>query len=201
MAVRVTVRTQKPQKRATLLLVNAFGDDKKPGSALLVARRTCAKIAGEMAQEMRDSLYRQRFKMAPLTARYLRWKIKKGLDKRTLLAYKKYVQAIGFVKTPYGGMVGMTKTYRVDKVGKKSRRLEYWKLQRWLEYGTRLKKGKTKTGKQKFGKMGSRMPARPHWRPMIRYWKAHRKDYGLRIKNAVGFDLRQKLKAAARMGV
>lgn len=195
MGVRVKVQSKKPVKRASYVLVNAFGDNRRPGSLLLAAQGTCRRIAQEMAQEMRDSLYRQRFRMAPLTARYLQMKIRKGLDKRTLIAYKKYVKAIGFVKTPYGGMVGMTRAFRIDTRGKKTRKLDYWKLQRWLEYGTRLRKGTTKGGKPKYGKMGSRMPARPHWRPMMRYWKAHRKDYGLRLKEVIGYELRQKLRA------
>ncbi len=197
MAVRVKTQIKKPAKRASYVLVNTFGDNRKPGSLLLAIQGTCRKIAQEMAQEMRDAFYRQRFKMAPLTAQYLAMKKRKGLDKRTLIAYKKYVKAIGFIKTPYGGMIGITRAFRIDQRGKKTRKLSYHLLQRWLEYGTRKKRGMTKTGKQKYGKMGSRMPARPIWRPMMRYWKAHRRDYGLRLKNVIGFELRQKLRAFA----
>lgn len=199
MAVRMQAKVTRPpaNKNPGYILINAFGNNRRPGSLLLAARAECVAIAREMAQEMRDSLYKQRFKMAPLTAKYLAMKVRKGLDKRTLLAYKKYVRAIGYVKTPYGGMVGITKKFREDTRGSKTRRIPYWKLQRWLEFGTRKRVGVKKDGKIKYGKVGSRMPARPHWRPMLRVWKKRRKDYGLRIKRVIGFDLKQKLRAVA----
>lgn len=198
MASRCVLTVKKPSKRPTYLLMNAFGDNRKPGSLLLKGQDECRKIAKVLAQEMRDSLYNQRFKMAPLTAAYLAHKKQKKLDLRTLIAYKKYVKNIGFIPTPFGGIIGMINKFRIDRRGRKMVRLDYSKLQRWLEYGTRRRVGVRKSGKVKYGKVGSQMPARPHWRPMMRYWKAQRKKYGLQIKNVVGYELRKMIMTSAR---
>ena len=197
MPVHLKSRVIVPKRRSSYILVNAFGDDKRPGSLMLEARRLCRKTAGQMAKEMRDSIYQDRYKKPELSPGYLDWKLRKGLDPRILIATRRYVRSIGVVKTRYGAIIGLTRKTRIDRKGKKSRRIPYALLQRWLEYGTR-KAIVLPSGKKKKGKIGSRMPARPHWRPMMRYWKNSRRSYALRIKNHVGVEL-QKLVAKGRL--
>ena len=176
MPVRTKVTKKGSARRETNLLVNAFGDPARRGSVLFAARGACAAIAKEMAKEIRDKIYRQEFPhvaSAPLSPTYVAWKDRMGLDPRVLIATGKYVRAIGYVETPYGGIVGLV---RKTRKGKKP--LPYALLQRWLEYGTR------------------KMPARPHWRPMMTEWKSRRREFGLRIKSRVG----KALKAALSRG-
>lgn len=151
---------------------------------MLSAQKASKELAEEMAQEMRDVLYHQRFKMAPLSPDYFDFKSKQGLDTRTLIATKKYVQNIGVIKTHAGYTIGMVHKTRNDG----GRNLSYAVLQRWLEYGTRRRL----PGGGK-GKIGSQMPARPHWRPFMRYWKANRAQHALKIKKAIGVDLQKLL--------
>lgn len=182
----VKARVVRPKVNPINLLVGAFGTNVQPGPLLFEARQGCEEVALEMAKEMRESLYRNRFKKPPLTADYLRWKVEHGLDPRILIATKKYVKAIKVKTTQYGAKVGIARGFRIDN----GVRLEYWKLQRWLEYGT---KRKLPNGKI------VRTPPRPHWRPQMRAWKAKRASYGLRIKNKVGVKLMALLKSAGAL--
>lgn len=164
-----------------MLLVNAFGNKARPGSLMLEARRELEVIASELAQEARDAVYKQRFKQVPLTPRYLARKIRKGLDPRIWIATKKLVKSIGWVKTEYGARIGVRRGYRLDTYTRKdgsvvTRKLEYWKLLLWLEYGTK------------------KMPPRPVFRRLIRAWRDQRKKYGLRIKRKMGYELKRLVK-------
>lgn len=174
MPVRAKVKTKKP-KKFKYVLVNAFGAKHKRGSLLLAAQQECRRKAREMAQELRTRIYRQMFRHKPLSRNYLQHKIRNRLDKRILIATKKYVRAIGVIDTAYGARVGLIKRVRQHK----GRTIPYKKLQRWLEYG-----------------VPGLVPARPHWRPMMRKWKKDRKAMGFQIKNKIGKDLRKKLRAS-----
>jgi hypothetical protein len=174
--VRATVK--RPKIRPSYILVNSFGNTKKRGSIILQARENCFAIAKELAKDFRANIYKQRFKLVPLTRQYLRSKIRKGLDKRVLIATKKYVRNIQAIQTPYGARIGLRDTYRYDKIGKKTKKLAYVLLQLWLEFGTK------------------NMPARAHWRPQMRMWKARRKEFGLRLKKVVGAELGKLLRTS-----
>lgn len=186
---KATVTTTNSGTKAFNILINAFGDTMRRGSVLFEAREEGIDIAHDLAQDLRDSLYGQEFKMAPLSRRYKSYKKRKRLDPRTLIATKKYVEAIGVVHKDFGAIIGITKGYRLDKYTYKRgsragttvvRRTPYHKLQRWLEYGTR------------------KMPPRPHWRPAFRLWKQNRRIYGLRIKTRIGKVLMLKLKGLSK---
>ena len=179
----VTARVIRPKISPTTILIGGFGTNVQPGPLLFEARKECQEIALELAQEMRDSIYKNRYKKPPLTAAYLKWKLQKGLDRRILIATKKYVKAIGVVVTPFGAKIGIKRGFRIDD----GVRLDYWKLQRWLEYGTKRKLANGKI---------VHTPPRPAWRPMMRYWKTNRAKYGLRIKNRVGIKLQEMLKTS-----
>lgn len=175
MAARVKVTVKKPRVNPGTILVNAFGTKANPGSVILEARKDCVKIAEEMAAELREEIYGQaaHLKLHPLSPAYLARKKALGKDTRILIATRKYVKAIGAIETPFGATVGLTRKTRKDG----DRILEYAKLQRWLEFGTK------------------RMRARPHWRVAMRYWKDNRGEYGLRLKGRIGRELRRKLRA------
>lgn len=161
--------------------MNEFGTSKKPGSLLLEARAGVRVIAKEMAQELRTRIYKQGFasvRKHPLNPSYLAWKRATGLDPRTLIATKKYVQAIGVVDNEFGTRIGLIRKSRMDKRGKSTVRLDYAKLQRWLEFGNKT------------------MPPRPHWRPMMRLWRAKRAEYALRLKTKIGVKLAAQLAKA-----
>lgn len=96
-------------------------------------------------KKLQEGIRKQTFKLAPLTKHYLRRKVREGYDRRILMRSSEYVDSIQIFK----------QGRRIWGVGipvrKKSHKktLEMWKLAHYLEYGTK------------------RMPARPHWRPVI----------------------------------
>lgn len=178
----VTASVNHPRIRPTTLLVSAMGSVNKPGRILFEVRQDLESTAKDLAQEVRDAIYTEKFPAPALSRKYLRWKIRKGLDPRKLIATKKYVRSIQFYKTDYGGYIGVKRGDHVTKYVRKDgtitfKRIPYWKLQRIHEYG-----------------LGN-VPARPVWRPIMREWKQRRRDIGLRMKYRVGRELRSMIRA------
>ena len=173
-------------KNYAKILLAAFGTDSKPGPILIGARYHVEEKAKKMAQEFRDRIYKQEFRSIaekPLSKRWLKEKIRRGLDLRTFIAQKKYVQAIQAQKTKFGMRIGIVHGYRIDthvtKDGRTvKRRISYKMLQRVLEYGT----------------FDKRIPARAHWRVMIREWKIRSKQHRASIKKLTLAQLRAMLR-------
>jgi len=185
-------------------VAQAFGTPGNPGPLVLRVRGRVYDSAKKMAQGLRNDIYSQRLHHMPLSPAYLRWKIRKGLDPRILIATTKYIRAIGVEKTKFGAIIGLTRKTRYDviktKQGFKIRTLSYALLAKWLEYGTRQRKvvirgprgGKYKgTVTLKGG-----MPPRPHWRPAIKRWKIEMKTLRREIVKDIREDIRKRLKQA-----
>lgn len=177
----IKARCHRPYVNPINLLISAIGTPSRPGPVLLEVRNEIENVSKDLVTEFRDNIRKNVFDMAPLSPRYKAWKIRKGLDRRILIAQKKYIQAIGYENTPYGVRIGVMKGFRVDKIKKKDgttqkKVIRYKDLVRWLEYGT------------------TKMPPRPHWRPQMRKWKRNRKEYGMRLKGAIGRTLRRLIK-------
>lgn len=182
MPVGVRARVVRPKVNPVVVLIGAFGTGSRPGPLLLEARKESQLVAEGLAKELRDAIYKNRFKMKPLTAAYLAYKREHGLDPRVLISQKKYVRAIKAMPTPFGSRVGIARGVRTDG----GKRIRYDALQKWLEYGTRhrLPNGRVVV-----------VPARPHWRPMMKVWRENRARYGLRIKSRVGAKMAELLRA------
>lgn len=122
--------------------------------------------ANSLADLVKSVLLRQAYTWKPLSERYLAWKKREGLDLRTLIATKTYVQSIRAVPRKRKGEIvswGVGPGHPNEKHGPSGLRLH--DLARLLEYGTR------------------RMPARPHWRPA---WSAFvRRDRKLLARNII----------------
>ncbi len=102
------------------------------------------RMAEYIAEYFRRGIFRQKWKSRwkPLSEKYRRYKLRKGLDTRTLLAYHYYVNSITAYRSGNDWVVGAKPFQKHPKTG-----IPMEKLARFLEFGTR------------------RMPARPHWRP------------------------------------
>lgn len=102
------------------------------------------------AAMIKSNIYAQRYGHRPLSPGYARWKRRRGLDPRILIATGLYVQSIGArpYSAAFGGRQTDTEAWVVSPApGARHGKLALSTLGLWLEYGTR------------------RMPARPHFRP------------------------------------
>ena len=102
------------------------------------------RMAEYIVDYLRKGILRQRWKhrWKPLSERYRRYKLRKGLDTRILLAYHYYVNSITAYRSGNDWVVGIKPFQKHPKT-----LMSMEKLARFLEFGT------------------SRMPPRPHWRP------------------------------------
>jgi len=172
-----------PRRRPSYIVSEAFGSKYHPGWLMERVRGRCFESAKKMAQEFRDKIYKQEFPHAPLSSAYIKWKIRRGLDTRILIATKKYIHAIGVKQLPHGALIGFIHKNRIDiiktKTGIRTRVLPYRLLARWLEYGTKTS------------------PPRPHWRPIMKLWKEQARTlYRRVIVREVTHEIRKALKAA-----
>jgi hypothetical protein len=203
-ALKISARVVVPKRRPSLIMAQAFGTPGNPGPLMLKVRGRCFDSALKMAQELRDSIYKQKLRHFPLSPKYLRWKIRKGLDPRILISTKKYIKAIGVQKTKFGALIGLTKTMRYDTVrtrqGVKIRQLSYALLAKWLEYGTRQRPVTMigpRGGKHRVKvTLKGGMPPRPHWRPSIKKWKEGAKHLRRELRKEMSEDLRKMFREA-----
>jgi hypothetical protein len=89
MTMRAHVTRQPMSRNYARILLSAFGSDSKPGPILIGARYYVEAKAKKMAQEFRDRIYKQEFRSIaekPLSKRWLKEKIRRGLDLRTIIA-------------------------------------------------------------------------------------------------------------------
>lgn len=186
MTMRAHVTRQPISRNYARVLLSAFGTDSKPGPILIGARYHVEEKAKAMAQEFRDRIYHQEFRSIaqhPLSKRWIAEKARRGLDPRTFIAQKKYVRAIQAQRTKFGMRVGIIHGYRIDTHVTKSgrevkRRISYKMLQHVLEYGSPSR----------------RIPARAHWRIIMREWKARAVRTRASIKKLTLAQLRALLK-------
>ncbi len=103
-------------------------------------------MAERIAEHLKNGIFRQKWKSRwkRLSPKYLKWKKRKGLDTRILLAHHYYISSITVYRSGGDWVVGVKPFQKHPATGV---RME--KLARFLEFGT------------------SRMPPRPHWRPAL----------------------------------
>jgi hypothetical protein len=130
--------------------------------------------AQEFVDELKFKLESQLFGHVPLNREYYLWKLKNRLDPRTLIATHEYMDNITFERIE-DDTSGVTLRVGMSSGIHRGSNLPYGRLQRYLEDGT------------------SRMPARPHWRPMIMIFKAR--------SNEMGRELRTRLAQNVRSGM
>lgn len=109
--------------------------------ALPVLKEQTLNKANEMATELRDRIEDQSLKLAPLSPITI---AKKGHED-ILIDTRQYIDAIQVEETEFGATVGVSDT--IHKSGKSQ--IAMTELADYLEHGT------------------SKMPARPHWRPVM----------------------------------
>jgi len=146
---------------------NVFKD-----SVLLVSKRKLETVAKKIAADLKERIYYQKFKHVPLSEKYLKWKKKKGLDTRILIATGEYVDSIMAKKlNDFTWKVGVP-----DKVHKGTK-LPLKVLARIHEFGT------------------STIPARPHWRPVISIWKRKFRQTAKEIESLAIAETNRKMKS------
>lgn len=148
----------KPSSKYGALFFNAVHN-----SVLPTLKQETMSIANDIRKDVIRRIRRQvGFQGAPLSVKYLRRKIRYGLDFRTLISTEQYVNSIIVEETEYGARVGVK---NIDHFGgplSKRAPVPMHKIAEWLEYGTtrpKIGKGGPASGQPWF------MPPRPHWRP------------------------------------
>lgn len=137
--------------------------------ALLLANKQNKKFADELVKEAKSIIRKQSFKWKPLTDKYAKYKKRKGLDHRILVATRDYLNnGIGTWKQD-----GFIFAGPLPGIHKPSG-LTYKYLARIHEFGTET------------------IPARPLWRPLHSRMIRKRKTFSKAYREGV-------LKAAARL--
>ena len=104
----------------------------------------------QIVDDIRARIHGQRFDHEPLSPEYKRWKEKHGYDSRTLIQTAQYVNNIRWWKLPNGSLVVGVPRNVYHHSG-----LPLVVLAQIHE----------------FGAPAAGIPARPTWRPVMRYWK------------------------------
>jgi len=145
------------------------------------AHKTLAyRMALKLAGDLRSQIYQQGIDMAPLSPRYLRRKIRLGLDDRILIATGTYVNNIRVRKDERGRYV-VSPGSRTEVNG-----VPLDTLASWLEFGTRNDDGSV------------RMPARPHWRPVWNNFLEKQPEWRKEIVKKVSPELAREIRKAIR---
>lgn len=144
-----------------------------------VAKREGRELANLYAVRVQNAIYAQSLNHVPLNPAYRRWKQRVGLDDRILIATGEYVDSISwFVDRRIRGVTGEEfVTYRVGLPNRRhSSGIDLGFLMRILEHGTR-------TG----------IPARPHFAPIWRQFRADLGSERIRIQSKLSRALRSDL--------
>lgn len=157
-----------------------------------VGEREGRQIATRICNDFREDLVRhiehQLFDHAELSAAYLRYKQRAGLDERILIATHEYLDHIQVQETDNGVGVGVTEGNHSGS------NLEYDLLADYLEYGTGTRRRSGREADNDPG--GTGMPPRPHWRPMVQRWEAKveqlRPDIENRMNEAMIEEMRRR---------
>lgn len=139
--------------------------------ALIRANDTSRKFSKEIVKEAKAVIRQQKYDWVPLSEGYAKYKEREGLDPRTLIATKDYVNnGIGVQESQGFIFVG-------PKTGiHKPSGVPYRTIAKWFEYGTWT------------------MPARPLWRPLLSSVIRKQKLVALRYRQATAKALKKKLK-------
>ena len=155
-----------------------------------VGRKTALKVAGRAAGRVRDQILRQVgvAEWPPLSPPYKARKAALGLDERILRATGEYAASIvprvdeenrQYVVAP------ADRPHRDQRLSKSDATLS--QSGEWLEYGTVNADGTV------------RMPARPHWRPvitdMVENMEAHKKEFAAQYWEGIVPLLVERLEA------
>lgn len=146
--------------------------------AVRVAENEIERLAGEVRDELVETIESQSLPLTPLSPAYLAWKQAKGLDTRILIRTGHYLRHIEKEKTVSGPMIayfiGVNRKARaVDEEGRETD-LPLWLLAQFLEYGTRY------------------MPARPHWRPVKQRMQSRKRQYQQRIMRRIRMEIAKR---------
>jgi hypothetical protein len=163
-------------------------------------RKVTRVVAARYAGQVRQAILGQEFEddWEPLSPKYLRWKVRMGLDERLLRATGEYVQSIQVRLGEEDGVYIVSpadRSHRDPRVarpdGPSLKQIGFW-----LEYGT------FKVVQLEDGNVGARvlMPARPHWRPVWTRFKSdldrHRQEVRDRVWQEIRPYLQQDLEEA-----
>jgi hypothetical protein len=140
-------------------------------------------LANDCAKTIKSKIVRQQYQHKPLTKNYLRWKKKKGYDKRILIRTRFFLDNIGAFKEHVRGSF-------VYRVGVKNLKYNDGKdlnvIARYLEYGTYRSDRKTVL-----------MPARPVFRPMYQMLSATMHTHVLKLAELLNVNFKKKLPAVS----
>ncbi len=159
-----------------------------PGVIAASTRREVEKTALWVRNELRSRIIHQTFRHTPLKPRYLRWKLRKGLDPGKLMATRTYVnsiQARSLSAAEYRRRFGRTRakvyaswTVEVPNEIHGPSGLPMPVLARIHEYGSKA----------------AGIPPRPHWRPVWSLLKGKKKTEALKeIRETSRRELRRVL--------
>lgn len=125
------------------------------------------QIGHRLRSRIQRGIYNQILDWEPLSEQYAQWKEEQGFDPRVLIATQEYVGSIISSPIPFGITVRpIVGTHSMARVS-------YMTLAEWLEYGT------------------DKMPARPHWRPIILEFETNELPA---IKQKIHAHLAQKIR-------
>lgn len=123
------------------------------------AREVIKEEGDALAAKLQLNLLQQSLPMKDLTESYARWKERKALDPRILIATGEYVNSIAARRKAGGDIVDVS----VPDETHEPSGLSLKELGRIHEYGSK-----------RYEIDGKGIPPRPHWRPTIRWWKKKR---------------------------
>lgn len=176
---RLTPRVKAPRMRAAYYLpkrplpglVNIFQT-----SALFATRKKLFEIGTTYSDMVKDVIERQLYDWKPLSPKYRRFKERHGLDPRILIATHDYLDGIGVRRLKDGSVYVGVKRRRHKPSG-----LMLERLARIHEFGTRNK----------------RVPARPHWRPVLSVIKRDLKQTRADLKTVAYVPVQEFLRKQA----
>jgi hypothetical protein len=183
--LKVLSKVRIPAKNPYYGLINVFED-----AVLVASRTTLQKVGREAAGRVKDTIERQLYQWKPLSPRYAAHKRKMNLDPRILIATGDYIAGIGIRKLANGQIeVGVKK--RIHKPSGLPLRI----LAKIHEFGTRKYKVKLPQG----GVAWVRIPARPHWRPVIAQVRAEIGQTQAEIRKVVANRIARWVKKKNKM--
>lgn len=133
-------------------------------------------VAKKFLESLKQSVYFQSLDLVPLSPRYAKQKESKGLDPRILINTGEYIETIEIVENQVSKGV-LEIVIQAPDHDHSETKINLRLLSRLLEYGSKNEK----------------MPARPHWRPVMKEFIALRGELAKDVTDVVALKIRNSL--------
>jgi hypothetical protein len=160
MKVRSIKQQVKQKKKAFTKFLSVFEKE-----VSLQAFNCNKEIAKAIAEDAKEAIDQQTYNWAPLSKRYLEYKIQRGFDPRIYIKTRELYNSISWGVTHGKIWTGIPSRKIHPWTGK--RRIPISQIARWLEFGT------------------SKMPPRPIWRPLLAKYMLKKPEFAKRYRKAV----------------